>query len=299
MFVFSILLFSIVPLFSQITKTNSIFTVNYECDFEVFNGDVLNVETRKEKFVYNKNGKNIEKPTICLKCSDTDDDCTVKLNYTNLDINNCIAGTKESNTFAFILSERVKDYDKILNYIEEEMHNKQYKDRFENLRNGIEFHTVENLEINNEYSIKKICEVTSKRLLKMLMTETGIKRLEKEIDYKLKTNYKGDDEGIIKVFPMSTVIQQHIHVLSNVTNTPPLPPSSIQMELDYTLSNTESNVVNLFVDTSYDFHFSSQEINDGELVFLDYNDSCSNIPDSPPPFPPPPPSPPFPPPSPS
>ena len=77
---------------------------------------------------------------------------------------------------------------------------KWIKDRFENLRDGIEFHTVENLEINNKYPVKKICEVTSKRLLKMLMTETGIKRLEKETDYKLKTNYKGDDEGIIKVF---------------------------------------------------------------------------------------------------
>ena len=58
------------------------------------------------------------------------------------------------------------------------------------------------------------------------------------------------------------------------------------MELNYTLSNIESNVVNFFVDTSYDFHFSSQEINDGEFVFLSYDDSCSNIPD-PPSFPPP------------
>ena len=75
----------------------------------------------------------------------------------------------------------------------------------------------------------------------------------------------------------NTVIQQHLHVKSNVTNAPPPPPSAIQMELNYTLSNTGNNVVDLIVDTRYDLHFSSQEINDGELVFVKSEESCSSI----------------------
>ena len=78
----------------------------------------------------------------------------------------------------------------------------------------------------------------------------------------------------------NTVIQQHVHVKANVLVAPP-PPPSLSMDLNYSMSNTENNVVNLFVNTNYEFHFSSQEINDGELVFLDYDDSCSNIPDPP------------------
>ena len=75
----------------------------------------------------------------------------------------------------------------------------------------------------------------------------------------------------------NTVIQQHFHVRSNVTNAPPPPPFSIQMELDYALLNTGNNVVDLFVDTPYNFHFSSQEINNGDLVFVDPGESCSSV----------------------
>ena len=122
--------FFIVSVLSDSISSNNHSEIKYACDLEVFDKEVLNVKTSKEKFVYEKDGTPFEKPIICLKCL-SDNDCSLKLNYTNLDVNNCIGATKESNTYAYILSERIYDYDKVLNNLEEEMHTRMYLNRFE------------------------------------------------------------------------------------------------------------------------------------------------------------------------